>query len=297
VQELLETCKIPLMILQLQQQHHCICLLHALHNDMLSGSCRKQQRYLLGCCCCCSAAAVAAAAAAAAAPAGDSRMKLMLNYYPDTADWHAMWTLVARCNKLPRITPNNTLQLAPGTTIGLPEFDVPVFLQEENNNATETAPGACGCTPNITLDAPASLLEFVTTTYPDLDALVAANMLVACNPGIHKSKGQLAAQQQLAGICPPKNEPGTTGLCSCGAYTTQPGDSYRKIMRSACPNCTEDASSSLLLLSCNVAKGVSKGQLPPGLTLQLPCYERLQDLQIKQRQAAGELAAQHAVFG
>jgi hypothetical protein len=215
-------------------------------------------------------------------------MKLMLKFYPGTADWQAMWTLVARCNKLPRITPNNR-QLAPGTTIALPEFDVPVFLQEENNNATATAPTACGCTPNTTLNSPASLLDVVTTNYPDMDALVAANMLVACNPGIQKSKGQLAAQQQLAGICPSKNETDSAGLCSCGTYTTQPGDTYRKIMRSACPNCTEDASSSRLLLSCNVAKGVSKGQLPPGLTLQLPCYEKLQDFQIRQRQAAGEL--------
>jgi hypothetical protein len=220
-------------------------------------------------------------------------MKLMLKFYPQTADWQAKWTLMARCNRLPRITPNQRQPLVPGTAITLPEFDVPVFLQKDNNNATATAPKACGCTSNITVDASASLLEVVTTNHPDLDAL-AANMLVACNPGIQKSKGQLAVQQQLAGLCPPRNETGTAGLCSCGTYTTQPGDTYRKIMRTTCPNCTEDASSLLglrLLLSCNVAMGVSKGQLPPGLRLQLPCYEKLQDFRIKQRQTSGEATA------
>lgn len=215
-------------------------------------------------------------------------MNLMLKFYPATADWQAMWSLVARCNRLPRPTTNNS-GLALGTKIALPDFDVPVFLQEDKDNATATAPAACGCSPNITVTNPASLLEVVTASYPGVDALVAANMLVACNPGIQKSKGQLAAQQQLAGICPPKNETGSTaaGLCSCGTYTTQIGDNARKIMRSTCPDCMPDAASLRLLLSCNVDKGVGRGQLPAGLELQLPCYQKLQEFQ--QRQAAGRL--------
>jgi hypothetical protein len=211
-------------------------------------------------------------------------MNLMLKFYPATADWQAMWTLVARCNKLPRPTADKP-QLSLGTKIALPEFDVPLFLQEDKSNATATAPAACGCSPSSTVTTPASLLEVVTANYPGVDALAAANMLVACNPGIQKSKGQLAGQQQLTGICPPKIETGAGGLCSCGTLTTKQGDNYRKIMRSVCPNCTADAASLRLLLSCNVAKGVGKGQLPAGLTLQLPCYQKIQDFQ--QRQATG----------
>jgi hypothetical protein len=223
---------------------------------------------------------------AAVVDAGDSRMNLMLKIYPEAANWQAMWALVARCNKLPRPIPKNPGQLAVGTVIALPEFDVPVYLQEDNSNSTAEVPAACGCTPSINLTAPASISNVVITNYPGLDALVAANMLVACNPSIQKSQGQLAAPQQLTGICPPKNESvAGAGLCSCGAYTTQQGDNYRKIMRNACPNCTADAATARLLLSCNIAKGVSRGQLPARLTLQLPCYEKMQEWQ--QRQAAG----------
>ncbi|WIA35361.1 hypothetical protein OEZ86_003812 [Tetradesmus obliquus] len=67
------------------------------------------------------------------------------------------------------------------------------------------------------------------------------------------------------------------------------GDNIRKIMRSTCPDCMPDAASLRLLLSCNVDKGVGRGQLPAGLELQLPCYQKLQEFQ--QRQAADGCSA------